>query len=142
VIGKILFQPLRQGSINFDGDHLAGAAGQQPGHGAPPWADFDHHIVGTEIKFLQNFVPIALIVEEMLAEFGAMATDFRFWILDFGFTLPSRSCIIPRWHIRPLLPADTFLRARIFPRPGSPQNRLAQCRPMPGNGRANCLWMA
>jgi len=75
---------LRESSINFYGNHLARTVGQQPGHGAPPRADFNHHIVGSEIQLLQNFVPIALVMKKCWPSLGRWREilDFRFWILD------------------------------------------------------------
>ena len=68
----------REGPIDFNGDDLARAIGQQGGHGATPRADLNDHITGFKGKRLQNLVPIALVVEKMLAEFGAMAIYFGF----------------------------------------------------------------
>ena len=76
--GKSLLKPLRERPIDFDGDDLARALGQQRGHGAAPRTDFKDHIAGFERERLQNPLAIPLVVEKMLAEFGAMAADFGF----------------------------------------------------------------
>ena len=85
---KIFLKTLRERLIDFDGDDLARVLGKQSSHGPAPRADFNHHIAGRERKRLQNSGLIPLVVEKMLAQFGAMTADFGFSILDFGFTSP------------------------------------------------------
>jgi hypothetical protein len=64
--------------IDLDGHNLARAFGQQRGHGAAPGADFKDYVAGIEGERFQNPGSIPLVVEKMLAELGAMASDFGF----------------------------------------------------------------
>jgi hypothetical protein len=64
--------------IDFDGDDFARTFGQESGHGAAPRADFKDHVTGFEGEGLQNPASVPLVVQKVLAEFGAAAAEFEF----------------------------------------------------------------
>jgi hypothetical protein len=84
---EFLLKSLCELPVNFDGDDPARALGQQSGHGATPRADFNDHVPGLQGEFLQNSIAIPVVMKEMLAELGWMASAFGFQLLDFGFSL-------------------------------------------------------
>jgi hypothetical protein len=68
---KLLFEFSSQGGVNFNGDHLSRAPGEQASNVTAPGADFDNEFVGLERERSRDAAAIARIGQEMLAKFGA-----------------------------------------------------------------------